>query len=823
MKKCQRFLVHFCVYLLIMLMLLPSYVLAATAPTAPINLTATAVNSNQIDLKWNSVIGVEAYTIYRSSSPAGTYALIATVLANYYSDSGLLASTRYYYKVKALNSSGTSNFSAYAYANTWDPSGVPGVPANLTAIAVSSKEIKLTWDPAVDAASYTVSRSTAENGTYSTIATAVKDTTYSNTGLTADRTYYYKVQAANSKGTSDYSNLVSAATLKLPPIPSAPTGLIAEAADSSIISLVWQPVTGATSYYVYRAASSSGTYSNIAIVTNNSYSDTALMASTTYYYKVKAYNESGLSNYSSIVYAKTSALTIPPDIPTNLHADDIGYNSIYLAWDPAVNATAYYLYRATSSTGTYTKIATVKETSYTDINLTADKTYYYKVKAYNSYGLSDYSGKAYAAASAAMPDAPGNLDAVAKSYSSIYLYWNAVDNATSYYVYRAASSSGTYTKIATVNYESYIDTGLSPSTRYYYKVKAYNSSGTSDYSSSAYATTYFRGFDVNGVNRLAGQDRYETAARIAQGGWTSSYYAVIASGEDFPDALCGTPLAGKYNAPILLNSRYSLENQTRYTLSKLDVKSVFIIGGTGVISYDVEQEIRNMEINVTRIAGSDRYETSVKVAEKLGYASQAVVATGENFPDALSAASIAAMKGYPILLTNTDQLPSVVKKYLKNNVQKTVVVGGTGVVGSYVYDQLPSPTRLSGYERYETNLNIVKTYAKDFNFETCYIATGENFPDALAGSALAASNRSPVILVGSTVSGATISFLKGQNVTGYVAFGGISVISDKFMQDLKSSTLGSSGTLSAPGNLSAKALGPDEIYLHWNSVDAATY
>jgi putative cell wall-binding protein len=428
-------------------------------------------------------------------------------------------------------------------------------------------------------------------------------------------------------------------------------------------------------------------------------------------------------------------------------------------------------------------------------------------------------------AAASAPYAPDDLSATAISSSEIELEWDYASNATSYYVYRATSSSGTYTLVATVDYEYYTDTGLRSDTTYYYKVKARNSSGTSDYSSRVYATTgdYDSDYDTSVTsNRLAGQERYETSAKIAKAGWDSSYYAVIASGDDFPDALCGAPLAGKYDAPILLTSKYQLESQTKKELTRLDVQSVFIIGGTGVISAGVEQEIKNMGIRVTRIAGQDRYETSVKVAEKMDYVDKAIIATGDNFPDALSIAPIAAMKEIPILLTEKNQLSSQLKKYLKDNIDSTVVVGGTGVVSNTVYNQLPSPKRLSGNNRYETNLNIVKAYLDDLDFETCYLATGENFPDALAGSALAALKKSPIILVNDAVSISTTTLVKGQDVENVVAFGGTGVVSDTVLLSFGSVTSDSSRVPSVPTDLDATEVSSDEIYLDWDAASRAT-
>ena len=89
--------------------------------------------------------------------------------------------------------------------------------------------------------------------------------------------------------------------------PSTPTNLIATVASPSQINLSWDAISGATSYYVYGATSSSGTYTNIATVTTSSYTNTGLWAGTTYYYKVQAVNSAGSSSYSTITYGTTTA------------------------------------------------------------------------------------------------------------------------------------------------------------------------------------------------------------------------------------------------------------------------------------------------------------------------------------------------------------------------------------------------------------------------------------------------------------------------------------------------------------------------------------
>ncbi|EGW36943.1 fibronectin type III domain-containing protein [Desulfosporosinus sp. OT] len=178
-------------------------------------------------------------------------------------------------------------------------------------------------------------------------------------------------------------------------------------------------------------------------------------------------------------------------VPTNFYATVESSSEIYLDWDSVSDATAYYIYRATSSFGTYTKVDTVTTTSYTDDDLSDNTTYYYKVKAVNSSGTSDYSSAVHATTSDESDElsVPDDLTATVKSSSEIYLDWDSVSDATAYYIYRATSSFGTYAKVDTVTTTSYTDDDLSDDTTYYYKVKAVNSSGTSNYSPAVHATT----------------------------------------------------------------------------------------------------------------------------------------------------------------------------------------------------------------------------------------------------------------------------------------------------------------------------------------------
>jgi fibronectin type 3 domain-containing protein len=269
-----------------------------------------------------------------------------------------------------------------------------------------------------------------------------------------------------------------------------PDNLEATAVSDSEITLEWNFVSSATSYYVYRAKSKSGTYTKIDTVTGTSYKDDDLTDDTTYYYKVQAHNSKGTSNYSSIVYATTGDSSESDlDAPDDLSATAGNDGEIALDWDSVSGAASYYVYRSTSYSGIYVKIVTVTATSYTDNNLMDGTTYYYKVKARSSSDTSSYSSIVNAVAQDDDLTAPDDLTATAGSSSKISLDWDSVNDATSYYVYRSSSYSGTYSKIVTVTTSSYTDTGLSNDTTYYYKVKAHSSSDTSGYSSVAHATT----------------------------------------------------------------------------------------------------------------------------------------------------------------------------------------------------------------------------------------------------------------------------------------------------------------------------------------------
>jgi putative cell wall-binding protein len=260
--------------------------------------------------------------------------------------------------------------------------------------------------------------------------------------------------------------------------------------------------------------------------------------------------------------------------------------------------------------------------------------------------------------------------------------------------------------------------------------------------------------------RLGGANRYETSVKISQAGWTTSDNVVLARGDEFADALTAAPFAKKLNAPILLTSSKSLDSKVKVELVRLKAKNVYVIGGTGAISAAVENAVKAMGITIERISGSDRYATSLAIANKMTNKKQVFLATGTSYADALSISSYAAATGSPILLTAKNQMTAGVAKFIKDNNSKVYVIGGTGVISEAAVKGVIGVERIAGADRYATNLAALKKFAAGYDFTNIYLATGANYPDAICGSALAGSDKAPIILVNSNATTAQNTYVK---------------------------------------------------------------
>jgi fibronectin type 3 domain-containing protein len=365
-------------------------------PAVPTGVAAEAWSSGSVYVTWDYALGATGYRVYRADSPYGYYSEIDTTYGVSYTDTGLSPNTTYYYKVSAWNDYGASSqSSSYGYATTQDPddgkgdeSYKPAVPTGVTAQAHSPTSISVSWNYVSGASSYRVYRSNSSNGYYSQLDTAY-NTSYTDTGLSPNTTYYYKVSAWNDYGESSQSLNYGSATTQPPEegkgeAPAAPTGVTATAQSSNSISVSWAYVSGADSYRVYRANSPYEYYSPHDTAYNTSYTDTGLSSNTTYYYKVSAYNNSAGEGEQSYSISATTAIDTLAT-PTNVTATAQSSNSIYVSWSQVSGASGYHVYRADSS-GIYSTLPDIFGISFTNTGLLPGTTYSYRVSAYNNSG-----------------------------------------------------------------------------------------------------------------------------------------------------------------------------------------------------------------------------------------------------------------------------------------------------------------------------------------------------------------------------------------------------------------------------------------------------
>lgn len=258
---------------------------------------------------------------------------------------------------------------------------------------------------------------------------------------------------------------------------------------------------------------------------------------------------------------------------------------------------------------------------------------------------------------------------------------------------------------------------------------------------------------------IEGSDRLKTAVAVSKllypNGFASTKAqktVVLATSAQYADALSAGPLAAHYgNAPILLSRAGALPAEVEQELKRLKAKHVIMVGGTSALSASVESKLKSMGMSTERLSGSTRYETNEKINAKLPSADGVFVTAGDNYPDALTAASVAVVKNWPIVLVREGlAVPNSLKTAFGDEV---VIIGGTSAVPASLETAVKREIgadgvrRLSGKTRYETGTAAIDYFAKDFMSNRLIVSTGTNYPDALVSSAISARYDSPLFLV----------------------------------------------------------------------------
>lgn len=307
------------------------------------------------------------------------------------------------------------------------------------------------------------------------------------------------------------------------------------------------------------------------------------------------------------------------------------------------------------------------------------------------------------------------------------------------------------------------DTTIRDELGHYGWAAAYSSPYT-DYYNRVYSEYKGPARPVPGMYRAAGATRYATmTALLSRAPWEAGRTVVLASGSNYPDALAAASLAGVFDAPIVLTDPNSLSGDAANMIEQLSPTAIYVVGGEAAISKvaaDAAAYHASANCKVFRIAGATRLETSLAIAKCVRQKSPAsdtlIVATGFNYADALSVSPYTFAYKAPIFLCGSNGLSSDAVSYIAGaGFKRAILVGGTAAVPERVTQQLTgagissgSITRLAGATRYETSAKIMShAIGAGMNVSNLFLATGTNFPDALAAGPVAGMVRAPLLLV----------------------------------------------------------------------------
>lgn len=462
--------------------------ITAALPVKPGQLYASVTSTTAITLNWADLSDNELeYSIERLTDP-GVFTQVATVSAITasgngvtYVDNTVQSGKTYIYRVRAWNAMGYSPYSNEVTINAWDAVA----PANLTVTPVSSSRIDLSWSyTGTQSYNTIIERKTGTDGAWAPIyTTAIGTVKYSDTGLTANTRYFYRVKKALGTGSAGipfpnnnvgYGAYTYLSTLSL-------TG----AADTgNRILLSWSGNTAGADVVIERKMSN-GSFSALTTVgpsTASWYDNTGLVPSAAYTYRIKAKTTINESLYSSEVTVKN--LYLEP--PSGLSVSVVTGNAITLKWtDNSTDENGFEIWRYTEGTGTYTLYATVGKniTTFTDNLVHTGVQYTYQVRAYVAAGSLYSPFSATASVGIGLINPPSNLRYEYVSSTEVLLRWtDTSDNESGFKVEWKKEADGEWSIYKWMSANSLLCqvTGLNPYTKYYFRIRAYNYTGNVD-------------------------------------------------------------------------------------------------------------------------------------------------------------------------------------------------------------------------------------------------------------------------------------------------------------------------------------------------------
>ncbi len=304
--------------------------------------------------------------------------------------------------------------------------------------------------------------------------------------------------------------------------------------------------------------------------------------------------------------------------------------------------------------------------------------------------------------------------------------------------------------------------------------------------------------EKNNINltSIVGKDRYDTAAKLSISNFNFSNSVVLVNGLAIADGLAITPVATYLNAPILLVKKDNIPAETINEIKRLGAKKVIIAGGEGVVSKNVQSQLSKLGINnIVRLAGKNRYETSLEIAKYIDKnfydVENIILANGYAEADAMSIAAISGRDKMPIILSEVQSLSSQTYNWLKSEkLNNAYIIGGTGVVSDKLLNNINSITsldirknRLGGKDRFETNsLVINKFYSNEI--DKVFISKGFELVDALSAAPIAALSNGPIVICGNDLTKEQKNIFASKTSNNIVQVGGgISQNATNFLKD----------------------------------------
>ncbi len=434
---------------------------------APANNITTVNGSNYTKVSWNAVDGAQKYYLYKSTTEDGVYEQIGVFDSNVlsYVDTNISAGKTYYYSVRCYNGTVMSVYSD-AKRNVFLE-----YPKIKSVVNVYEGQT-FTWNAVAGATSYRVYVKIYGEKYYTYLTTVdAKTLSYTNTLPVNGKIMCYTVKAMNGDSASAY-------VAKCMTYVQAPK--IAMSNSPSGVYLKWDKNDCAVGYWVYRKTPSAKYWTRIACVTTLYYTDTKVKSGTDYLYTVKTYSKSKILSGCNMDGWPIKHLATP-----KITSVVNGYGAVTCFWQTVPGAKSYNVYRKANNATSWTYIGNSTTYFFRDADVKSLSTYTYTVRAVNGSNVSSFN---YTGKSVKYITAP--TITISNSTSGVYLSWNRISGASSYYIYRKAGNAKSWTKITTVTGSSYLDTNVKAGVTYVYTIKAYGSKTLSGYNSYGWKTIY---------------------------------------------------------------------------------------------------------------------------------------------------------------------------------------------------------------------------------------------------------------------------------------------------------------------------------------------